>query len=197
MRHLKPDQAYRLDNCLPPHRQTDSWGGTAILVRRGIVHHSVPVPGLTHMEATAIQVTNAGKPVKILAAYLSPSRPLIGAELTSCFGGGMPVLLAGDLNAKHVDWKSRMTTRRGKLLHDNADGNSCLIFEPDTPTTNPYNPSVTPGVMEIVLTQDLSFSVYLTSCSALSSDHLPVLIDTACRRYFLHPPCRHDFRRTD
>ena len=62
-------------------------GGTAILVRRGIVHLSVPVPGLTHLEATAIQVTLAVKPVLILAAYLSPSRPLIGADLTAFFGG--------------------------------------------------------------------------------------------------------------
>jgi hypothetical protein len=63
------------------------------------------------MEATAIQATMAGKPVKILVAYLSPSRPLIGADLTACFGGGLPVLMAGDLNAKHLDWNSRMTTR--------------------------------------------------------------------------------------
>ena len=93
-------------------------GGTAILVRRGIVHHSVPVPRLTHLEATAVQVTLAGRPVKILAAYLSPSRPLIGADLTACFGGGLPVLLDGDLNANHVNWNSRLTTRRGKLLFD-------------------------------------------------------------------------------
>jgi hypothetical protein len=73
----------------------------------------VPVSGLTHLEATAVQVTLAGRPVKILAAYLSPSRPLIGADLTACFGGGMPVLMAGDLNAKHVDWNSLLTTRRG------------------------------------------------------------------------------------
>jgi hypothetical protein len=79
-------------------------GGIDILVRRDIVHHSVPVPGLTHWEAAAIQVKLAGKPVKILAAYLSPSGPLIGADLTACFGGGLPVLMAGDLNAKHVDW---------------------------------------------------------------------------------------------
>ena len=72
---------------LPPHRQTDGRGGTAILVRRGIVHHSVPVPGLTHLEATAIQVAMAGKPVKILAVYLSHSRPLVGADVTACFAG--------------------------------------------------------------------------------------------------------------
>jgi hypothetical protein len=105
--------------------------------------------------------------------------------------------MAGDLNAKHVDWNSRMTTRRGKLLRDYAEGNSCLIFGPDIPTTNPYKPSVTPDVLDVVLTQKLSFPVYLTLCSALSSDHLPVLIDTACRSSFLHPPDRPDFRRTD
>jgi hypothetical protein len=97
----------------------------------------VPVPVLTHVEASAVQVTLAGKPEKNLAGYLSPSRPLIGADLTACFGGGLPVLMAGDLSAKNVDWNSRMTTRRGKLLRDYADGNSCLILGRDTPTTNP------------------------------------------------------------
>jgi hypothetical protein len=35
---LNPGQAFRLANFLPPHRQTDSGGGTDS-VRRGIVHH--------------------------------------------------------------------------------------------------------------------------------------------------------------
>jgi hypothetical protein len=97
---LNAGKAFRLANYV--YHRTDrptAGGGTAILVRRGIVHHSVPVPGLTHLEATAFQVTLAGRPVKILAAYLSPSRPQIGADLTSSFGGGLPVLMAGDLNA--------------------------------------------------------------------------------------------------
>jgi hypothetical protein len=76
----------------------------------------VPGPGLTHFEATAVQVTLAGRTAKILAAYLSPSRPLIGADLTDCFGGGLPVLMAGDINAKHEDSNSRLTTRRGDYV---------------------------------------------------------------------------------
>jgi hypothetical protein len=134
---LNPGQAFRLANlaCYRTERLT-AGGGTAILVRRGIIHHSVPVPGLTHLETTAIQIMLASKPVIILAAYLSPSRPLIGADLDACFGGGLLVLLAGDLNAKHVDWNSRLS-RSGKLLRDYADEKSCLIFGPDTPTTKP------------------------------------------------------------
>ena len=43
-----PDQAFRLANyvCHRTDRRTAE-GGTSILFRRGIVHHSVPVPGLT------------------------------------------------------------------------------------------------------------------------------------------------------
>jgi hypothetical protein len=172
-------------------------GGTAILVRRGIVQYSVPFPGLTRLHTTAIQVTLACKPVTILAAYISPSRPLIGTDLTACFGGGLLVFMAGELNAKLVEWNTRLSRRREKLLRDYADENSCLIFGVDSPTTNPYNTYATPYVLYIVITKKLSFLVYLSSCSALSSDHLPVLIDTACRSSFHHPSDRTDFRRTD
>ena len=159
---LKPGQVFRLVNyvCYCTDRLT-AWGGTTILVRRSIVHHSVPVPGLARLEATAIQVTMAGKTAKILAPYLSPSCPLIGADLT-CFCGGLPDLMAGDLNATHVDWNSRLSTRRGKFLRDYADENSCQVFGPDTPTTNSYNPSATPDVLGIVTTKSLSSQVSLT-----------------------------------
>ena len=104
----------------------------------------MPFPALTNLEAFAIQVTLAGKTVIVLAAYISPSRPLIGADKPACFGGELPVVMAGDLNTKHVDWNSRSSTLRGKLRRDYADENSLLIFGPDSPTTNPYNPSATP-----------------------------------------------------
>ena len=47
---------------------------------------------------------------------------------------------------------TRLNTRRGKPLHDYADVNYCLIFGPDTSTTNPYNTSGTPDVLDIVIT---------------------------------------------
>jgi len=87
--------------------------------------------------------------------------------------------MAGDLKAKQLAWNSRVTTTRGKLLCVYADENSCLIFVPENPTTNPYNPSSTPDVLDIAVTKDVPFEVYLTSYSALSSEHLPVLIDTS------------------
>jgi hypothetical protein len=108
----------------------------------------------------------------------------------------LPVLLAGDLNARHVDWNYRLRTRRGKLVRDYVDGNSCLIFGLDTPSTSLYNPSANPDVLGIVITRDLS-SVHLTLCYARRSDHLPVLIENMFCSSFQDPPDRPDFRRTD
>ena len=110
-------------------------GGTAILVRRGIVStRSVP----NHFDATAIQFADAGRSVIVTAAYLPASRPLIGEGLTACFARGLPVLMAGELNAKHVDWNSRLTMRQG---------NSYVIMATRTPVPssgrNPLPPTHT------------------------------------------------------
>jgi hypothetical protein len=48
-----------------------------------IVHNSVAVLGLTNMEAKVIQVLLAERPLKNFVAYLSPSRPLIGVDLSA------------------------------------------------------------------------------------------------------------------
>jgi len=61
-------------------------------------------------------------------------------------------------------------------LHDYADKNSCLIYGPNITSTIPYNPSATPDVPDIAIKKDLETPVYLTTCSALSSNHLPVLM---------------------
>jgi hypothetical protein len=80
------------------------------------------------------------KPMTIVAAYFPSSRPMIGADLDHCYGGMLPVVLAGDLNAKHVNWNTRLSTIRGKLLCDFSEGNPCLIFGPETQTPTRTTP---------------------------------------------------------
>jgi hypothetical protein len=118
IRLRKTDQVHELS--LQPNGPPDSGGGTAILVRRGIDDNAVPVSGLQHLEATAIHLVLATRPVKLVTAYLSPTRPLIESDISEFLSGGFPVLMAGDLNAKHTDWNSRRTAPRGSLLRDYA-----------------------------------------------------------------------------
>jgi hypothetical protein len=150
---LNSGQAFRLANyvCHRADRLT-AGGCTNILIRLVNVHHSVAVPALTHLDSTAILIILAGRPVLILAAYFSPSRPLIGADLTACFDG-FTVLDGRGSQRQTRGLELPATTRLGKLLRDYADGNSCLIYGPDAPTTNSYNPVATPDVLDMVITK--------------------------------------------
>ena len=60
--YLNPGEAFRLAS-YDCHR-TDrpiAGAGKAILVRRGVTHHPVPVPGLTQLEATTMQIVLASR----------------------------------------------------------------------------------------------------------------------------------------
>jgi hypothetical protein len=105
-------------------------------------------------------------------------------------------LLVCDLNAKRVDSISRLNKIRVELLRDYDDEKSCLILVSDTPTINLLTPSAITDILDFVSTKKISSSIYLIRFSALSSDHLQVLIDTNCHSSFHQPPDRSHFRRT-
>jgi hypothetical protein len=121
--HLRSGQVFRLGNyvCHRTDRLTEG-GGTAILIRRSIHQYAIPVPGLTQLEAT---------PIYIIIYNINPGDlpfalpALIEADLSVCLSGGFPILMAGGMNAKHVDWNSRLITTRGRRLRDYANDNSC------------------------------------------------------------------------
>jgi hypothetical protein len=110
---LRSGEVFRLANCLSPQWPVNRRRRNSSTGPHGIVHHAVPVQGLQQLEAIAIQVMLATNPVKILAACLSPTRPLISR--TSLPWRRSSVLMSGDLNAKHVEWNSRLITKRGRL----------------------------------------------------------------------------------
>jgi hypothetical protein len=156
--HLASGRALRFANyiCHWTDRPTRGEGGTAILVRWVIDHYTVPVSGVQHLEATTVHLVLATRPVNLVAAYLSPTRPLIESYLTECLSGGFSVFMVGDLNAKHTDWNSGLTTDRGSLLRDYANRNTS-IYGSDSPTTAPYTHNVTPDVLDMSLSRTLSY----------------------------------------
>jgi hypothetical protein len=137
------------------------------------------------------------KPLKILAVYLSPSRPLIASDVSACLGSGLPVLMVGEMNAKHIDCQAcRMEFHVAHEMRQTCVTMLLRIhaFLGRTNYHLPYNPCATPDVLNITITKTLFSPVYLTTCSALRSDHLRILIDTRCRSSFLSPPDCSDLR---
>ena len=138
-----------------------------ILVCRGINHYVLPVSNLQQLEAIAICEKIGGTPVKLVAVYLSPLRSFLNADLSECFGGGKPAFLAGDLNAKHREWNSRVKSPQGVPLRDFATANCCFVHGPDNPSTVPICPNHTPDVLDLVVLKDFLLPLNLTVCSAL------------------------------
>jgi hypothetical protein len=117
----------------------------------------VSVPDLTHLEGTAIKVTLARKPVKILGTYLSPSRPLVEADLTSCFVGSLPVLLT-------ATWTLNILTGTHGWAREGENPTWLYLSHLWTGHTNhnPYKSSHTPHYLDIVLTKKLPSLLHMT-----------------------------------
>lgn len=59
----------------------------------------------------------------------------------------------GDLNSKHRDWNSRLTTLRGRKLVRHADRNNYALYAPDSPTYYSKRMNVNPDVLDNSLNQ--------------------------------------------
>jgi hypothetical protein len=69
-----------------------------------------------------------------------------------------------------------------------------LIHGSDSPTVAPYTHNADPDVLDVDI-KDFVLPVYLTGCAALSSYHLPILIDTSYPSSPQNIPDRPDFTR--
>jgi hypothetical protein len=196
--HFKTDRALTFEHyvCKRTDRSIRG-GGIAILVRRGTDHFAAPVSGLQNLENTSTHLIFSTRTVTLVAAYVPPIRPLIDSDLTESLSEGLHVLMVGYLNAKHMDWNFRLNTARGSLLRVYPNRNSCLIYGPYSPTTAYYAQYATLDVLDIVVVKDFVLSERLIVYIALSSDHLPILIDTTSRLSFQNLQDRPDYARKD
>ncbi len=158
-------------------------GGTAILIRRSINHYVSVLPQLQHAEATAVVVQTERGPLRLVSLYARPDRSaetcaVLAADIAKLGEANRtPTLIAGDYNAKHTAWSSRITCPRGRKLKAVADANGCEIFAPSSPTYYPYNSNNKPDVLDIAFCQNIHYPPTLTINYELSSDHFPIIAD--------------------
>ncbi len=132
---------YRNDRAAQAANSTDAnkRGGTAILIRRNINHYVPLLLKLQNAEATVVVQTERG-PLRLISLYALSDRfsgtcALLTADIAKLVEANTtPTLVAGDSNAKHTAWSSRITCPRGRKLKAVADANGCEIFAPYAPT---------------------------------------------------------------
>lgn len=176
--HLRPGRLFKVPNydIYRSDRPNGRGGGTAVLIKNSIAHHSLPTPQLQEIEATAVIIETATMGhLKIVAVYNRPAYRINSADLDSLLNTNVPTLIGGDLNAKHRAWNSRIENLNGNILNRYSQTRNVFVKGPTDPTHFPIQ-GHRPDVLDIILTSRVNANVELTTLSELDSDHNPVLV---------------------
>ncbi|GFS95018.1 putative RNA-directed DNA polymerase from transposon X-element [Trichonephila clavipes] len=134
--HLQPCHSFIFsDYSIYRTDRTFRGGGTAIMIKRSIPHHQIFINN-NSLENTAIKLIRQNdQPVTIVSAYRPPRKPISDQDLHRIFRNQGYVLVAGDLNAKHVSW-SPLTQQNvaGTLIRRFCDRTGYSFIAPPEPT---------------------------------------------------------------
>lgn len=97
---------------------------------------------------------------------------------------GPKIIIAGDLNAKHPSWYSRITNPAGTELYDALPILGLTLTASTEPTHYPINGG-RPDIIDISLHHDIQMMEDPNSINALDSDHNPVCFNI---HHFHHIP---------
>ena len=184
------------------HPDGKAHGGTAILIRNRMKHHFYKEFAENHLQATSINIQLDDNTLLTLAAVYCPPRfTVLEAQFLDFFQAlGPHFIAAGDYNAKHTHWGSRLVNPKGKQLYKTIikATNKLDHVSPGSPTYWPSDLNKLPDLIDFAVTKNISRSLVKAECLPdLSSDHSPVLIHL--RRYAenVKPPTRLTSSKTN
>ncbi|GBP34307.1 RNA-directed DNA polymerase from mobile element jockey [Eumeta japonica] len=162
---------YRRDE-VSPH--SIAYRGTAVLVRRDVVHGGLELPDFINTRTLGIRVGAVGTELRLFAAYRTPGTRFCSSDIHTIFEDHTPTILAGDLNAKHTVWDSRVVSPAGRQLLQDAEDYGYEVLGPVTPSHVPTDPRFGADVLDIVLCHRLPFPIHV--------EVLPEEVDSAASR---------------
>jgi exonuclease III len=108
--HLKPHMRFYIPNyhIYRNDRQDGHKGGTAVAVKNGIPPAYADLPPLLSVEASGVCIPIGHTAMLLASIYKSPLRVWRDADITELANFRTKSILAGDLNAKHSVWNSKV-----------------------------------------------------------------------------------------
>ncbi|KAK9887253.1 hypothetical protein WA026_021104 [Henosepilachna vigintioctopunctata] len=175
---LKPSKTFRIQNyqIYRTDRTTGRGGGTAILIKQGITHEEIETESLQSIENTGIRIKTRNGDLICYAVYNPPGTTITDVDIKKLFRHNIATIAAGDLNAKHRAWNSRVTNAAGKQLLEIANENDLIIAAPSE-HTHLCTGTNTTDLLDIAVIQNVRWAYRLETIMDLSSDHLPVILE--------------------
>lgn len=114
----------------------------------------------------------------IYSIYNSPSNTFNQNDLKLIYNSSPTILSAGDFNAKHTSWGSRVANTYGKKLHDFCINSNLNVCAPDTFTHYPYSQNgrpKKPDIIDFSISKNFPFKINAEVSHSLVSDHCPII----------------------
>lgn len=183
------------------HPDGKAHGGTGILIRGRIKHHLYNRTEMDYLQSTSISMQSSSGPVTLAAVYCPPRFVVSEDQFTEFFNSlGERFIAAGDYNAKHTHWGSRLLTPKGKQLYNALikPRNKLDHVTPGRPTYWPADPNKLPDLIDFAITRKIPRNnITAESLAELSSDHSPVLLTLWHRPHITERPYRLTGNRTN
>jgi exonuclease III len=111
--HLKPHERFTIKNYhfYRNYHHPGLKGGTAIAVKRGVPHRYVDLLPLLLIEATGVCMRIDNTEILLVAVYRSPNNDWADTDISELLSLKDKSILAGDLNAKHPVWNSKISNK--------------------------------------------------------------------------------------
>ena len=129
-------------------------GGTAILIRNDIKHFPMPEYKTEHIQATSINIPD--NKTTFSSVYCPPKYNIKQDQLLDYFSTlGPKFIAAGDYNAKHTFWSSRLITTRGRQLFQAMSLNKLDSISSGQPTYWPADINKIPDLIDFAITRNI------------------------------------------
>jgi hypothetical protein len=102
------------------------------------------------MKATAMQLNVNKELINLISVYNPPGK-IIERDLDFLIGTRNKVILAGDFNAKHVNWRARQSNAAGQTLLKHYYRNNYIISTPSQPTNFPDRDTIMADILDIAI----------------------------------------------
>ena len=151
-------------------------GGTAILVRKDIKHFPMPEYRTDHIQATSINIPDNN--ITISSIYCPPRYSINRNQFLDYFATlGPRFIAAGDYNAKHTFWGSRLTTPRGRQLFEAISSSKLDSISCGQPTYWPTDLNKVPDLIDFAVIRNVKREcISVIPSLDLSSDHTPTIL---------------------
>lgn len=160
------------------HPNNNARGGSAVIIRKGIKYDLQEKHESDEIQAASVSINIRNHNIVVAAIYCPPRYNIKEEDYLRFFKHlGEQFIIGGDFNAKHTDWGSRLTTTKGKELHEAILKHSCKWHSTGKPTYWPSDQNKTPDLIDFFITRKVPTDyIQVQEGFDSTSDHSSILM---------------------